>query len=295
MFQTTQGWWVVRVVICCSLFLIVFKISLEWVENDSDSRLLKILSLTRGPPPETLFGLHMTNRHLINGVRNAMIWPSVRPQPYNLKKPSNTYFSQKGQDEVVAKIFKNKKGGYFMEAGALNGERYSNTLFLERELGWTGLLVEPAPDSFEELLLKHRKSIALNACLAPTEIATELLLRKGNSVNALNNIVDKPQNSSHASTIKVPCFPFYTVLLAAGNPTIDFLSLDIEGPELKVLKTIPWDKVKIRLIGVEMNHIPEGEEALRQYLKDQGYTFYKMVEIDGYFYKDDLAADMLLD
>ena len=37
--------------------------------------------------------------------------------------------------------------------------------------------------------------------------------------------------------------PLYTILLAMGNPTVHYFSLDIEGAEFPVLKTIPWDKV----------------------------------------------------
>ena len=65
-----------------------------------------------------------------------------------------------------------------------------------------------------------------------------------------------------AKTMKMQCFPLYTLLLALGSPTVDFLSLDIEvsfftlfgrnlnfpqkGPELEVLQTIPWTKVLSR-------------------------------------------------
>ena len=44
----------------------------------------------------------------------------------------------------------------------------------------------------------------------------------------------------------------YSLLLALGNPTVDFLSLDIEGAEFQVLRTIPWDKVDIRALSVEI-------------------------------------------
>ena len=44
------------------------------------------------------------------------------------------------------------------------------------------------------------------------------------------------------------CLPLYTILLALGNPAVHHFSLDIEGAELPVLKTVPWDKVDIRFI-----------------------------------------------
>jgi hypothetical protein len=53
--------------------------------------------------------------------------------------------------------------------------------------------------------------------------------------------------NSKARVIKVTCLPLYTILLSVGNPTVDFFSLDVEGAELEILKTIPWDKVNINV------------------------------------------------
>jgi hypothetical protein len=69
------------------------------------------------------------------------------------------------------------------------------------------------------------------------------------------------------------CLPLYTLLLALGNPTVDFLSLDIEGPEYDVLLTIPWDKVDIRAIAVETQFL--GEDTKRKLfalLQTAGFT-----------------------
>ena len=51
----------------------------------------------------------------------------------------------------------------------------------------------------------------------------------------------------NAQMIKTTCFPLHSILFAIGNPSIDYFSLDIEGLELDVLKTIPWDKVDIKV------------------------------------------------
>ena len=52
-----------------------------------------------------------------------------------------------------------------------------------------------------------------------------------------------PNSRSCKSTIKKQCFPLYSLLLALGNPKVDYLSLDVEGTELDILRTIPWKKV----------------------------------------------------
>ena len=54
-------------------------------------------------------------------------------------------------------IFKNRiRNGFFIEAGAYDGEISSNTLFFELKQNWTGLLVEPNPDVFQMLNVKVR-------------------------------------------------------------------------------------------------------------------------------------------
>ena len=49
-----------------------------------------------------------------------------------------------------------------------------------------------------------------------------------------------------ASRVSVQCVPFYSALAAIGNPKVDYFSLDVDGPDLQILKTIPWDKVRTR-------------------------------------------------
>jgi len=60
-----------------------------------------------------------------------------------------------------------QRGGFYVECGAFDGEVLSNTLFLERERGWTGLLVEMDPYFYTQLIGKSRSSWSINACLSP--------------------------------------------------------------------------------------------------------------------------------
>jgi len=50
-----------------------------------------------------------------------------------------------------------------------------------------------------------------------------------------------------AGTLNVQCLPVYSILLAVNRTTVDVFSLDIEGNELDVLQTIPFDKVDIKV------------------------------------------------
>ena len=60
-------------------------------------------------------------------------------------------------------------------------------------------------------------------------------------------ILPKGWTSSEGEMIKIQCFPLYSILLAVNQTTVDYFSLDIEGDELAVLKTIPMHKLDIKV------------------------------------------------
>ena len=62
-----------------------------------------------------------------------------------------------------------KATGFFLEAGACNGESISNTLFFEVKQDWTGLLVEPNPDFVEALKMRNRNAWILPHCLSTSQ------------------------------------------------------------------------------------------------------------------------------
>jgi hypothetical protein len=82
--------------------------------------------------------------------------------------------------------------------------------------------------------------------------------------------------------------------LALGNPQIDYFSLDIEGAEMVVLETVPWDKVNMTLLSIEMNHagdiFPGTKEDIHNFLASKGYTFKGTATIDDFFLREDLLA-----
>ena len=64
--------------------------------------------------------------------------------------------AQYNQPKEVDHILKGAREKFFVEAGAFDGEVYSNSLFFEVERNWTGLLVEPNPEPFKRLQQKGR-------------------------------------------------------------------------------------------------------------------------------------------
>ncbi|XP_018019241.2 uncharacterized protein LOC108675727, partial [Hyalella azteca] len=113
-----------------------------------------------------LVGKDMHDEAVIKAAQGALIAPP-HDVPYHLDNPSQRFFSQHGQDIYLKEVFKDTRGGFFFEVGAFTGETYSNTLLLERELGWTGVLMEPTPNSYRALKSKNRRAHIMRACIAP--------------------------------------------------------------------------------------------------------------------------------
>ena len=65
----------------------------------------------------------------------------------------------------------------------------------------------------------------------------------------LSNVGKHSGNAKDYVEFEVQCFPLYSLLKAIGQLEVDYFSLDIEGAELEILKTIPWDKLKIKVMG----------------------------------------------
>ena len=111
-----------------------------------------------------LNGVDQNDPKLIETIKNdILIPPAPQNSKYNFKqKLEENIRGQFGQPLVVEKHLglnpKKPQPGFFIEAGAADGEWFPNTLHFEINYNWTGLLVEPNPDLIAELLTKNRKS-----------------------------------------------------------------------------------------------------------------------------------------
>jgi hypothetical protein len=104
--------------------------------------------------------------------------------------------------------------------------------------------------NFKEIIFKIRKAWSAQTCLSTQQTPeTVKFLMSGSSKATMSGIV--AESVTEGDIVEMQCLLLYSMILALGNPTVDFLSLDIEGAEFQVLKNIPWESVDIRAISVE--------------------------------------------
>ena len=151
-----------------------------------------------------------------------------------------------------------KGDGVYVEIGALDGIKYSNTLSLHSCLGWTGVLIEGSPRNFQELqrnLVRTRPSNVVShlgaVCAPPLTNATFLRAKKHGAVDGdVRHISDtvSRQHQHHQRRVKVPCKPMSWYLRSLPRNHVDFFSLDVEGAELEVLLTLNFSEVTIEVL-----------------------------------------------
>jgi hypothetical protein len=66
------------------------------------------------------------------------------------------------------------KNGFFVEAGAFDGENLSNSLFFELKYGWRGILAEPNSEAYQKMRLKNRRSWTTPHCFS-TKTSPEIV------------------------------------------------------------------------------------------------------------------------
>jgi FkbM family methyltransferase len=209
--------------------------------------------------------------------------------------------SQLGQDHYVLELLGGLREGFFLDAGAADGVRVSNTLLLERLFGWRGICIEPN-EVFFAALVRNRQCYCLNYCLYDREGTVDFL-----EASTLGGILDE-YHPSHLSfvksrvlfatdefgrpiTVKRTARTIRSVLKECkAPPIIDYWSLDTEGSELAILRSFPFEEYSFRVLTVEHNGLPVREE-IRAFLETQGYWRIAQMGIDDcYVHRDHLLS-----
>ncbi len=197
--------------------------------------------------------------------------------------------SQFGQDRyVLERFFPNRRKGYFVEIGTVDGVDLSNTWYFEQVLGWDGLLIDASP-RYCELAARQRRATVVNCALADTE--GRMLFLDAGYVGGLLRFMPPRQILEieyYEGPKQKPIGVFWvdtkrldSVLSTQGVTRIDYLSVDIEGAEPQILSTLDFGKVSVGVITVEAKG--DAIHAIHAILEPAGFVMEGMVEADAVF------------
>ncbi|MDY7005637.1 MAG: FkbM family methyltransferase [Cyanobacteriota bacterium] len=213
--------------------------------------------------------------------------------PFSINN-SNTFNSidYKGQllqDKWVVMMTKGKQKGLFLEVGSTDGVHLNNTFCLEKNFSWSGICVEPNPDYFKKLCVNRTAITLPYAFYKQSGQIVEFIHH-----STLGTISDFLSSDLHASvrekfvsengTIKViTACPEDILNLYKFPENFDFLSLDIEGAELDVLKCFNLSKFHPALACIEHNHVAHKRLAIFELLSSYGYQRIQCKFDDWYY------------
>jgi hypothetical protein len=189
-------------------------------------------------------------------------------------------YAQLQQDLFVLWRSKGKQGGTFVEFGASNGVTNSNSLMLERDYGWGGLLIEALPWHRRDIVRARPDAELVIGAVDPTYPAAPKSLEIMASAGHLSSLVGFAENDEHATRrkqtgakIKVPAINLHDALRSTfGNHRIDFMSIDVEGPELAILQGFDFMEFPVGCLCVEVNDREQDRAEITSLMSERGYT-----------------------
>ena len=179
---------------------------------------------------------------------------------------------------LVAAFFGNMKG-YFVEVGANDPQERSQTWHLE-QAGWSGILIEPQPDLAAKLRASRKAKVFEVACSSPENAGRELPFHMAGPLSTLDRRHMAP-GAAPERVINVPIRTLDSILVEATTPTkFDFLSIDVEGHEIEVLRGFDIARWRPRLILLE-DHV--ADLSKHRYLIGAGYRIIRRYENNGWY------------
>ena len=202
------------------------------------------------------------------------------------------FYSQENQDKYLEEnIFKGYKNGFFVDVGAYDGKHINNTLYFENTNQWKGINIEPNKKVYDVLEKNRPNNINLNCAVCNYDGETEFFLNNGYTemISGIKNYFDSRhftrlmnENNQMGSTTeltKVNTKRLETIFDEYNVSHINYLSIDVEGAEFEVIKSINFEKVFIDVIAFE-NNFDDASIPIINYLESQKFVMiHKCIDI----------------
>lgn len=241
--------------------------------------------------------MNINHSHLPNWLEKAWVFRKLfLIRKLFLTRNRFKHYGQMGEDIILKRFFPKRHQGFFVDVGCFHPIKYNNTYYFYRK-GWRGINIDIDKIKIEGFNLVRPKDTNIqcavsdqtgelsywsNGFYTPTitmdRSFTEVregkkyeYVEKKTKADTLTNIIDGTKYK--------------------GRP-IDLLSIDVEGHDFQVLKSLDFDRYAPQVIAVETQL--EGLEAIQkepqfEFLLDKGYAFRNWVGMTLVFVKKDLS------
>jgi FkbM family methyltransferase len=194
-------------------------------------------------------------------------------------------YSQSGEDIILRNIFNFKENGFFIDVGAYNPIILSNTYYFYSIKNWSGINFDACPGSMDLFHQIRSSDINIEAAISDEESElTYYYIDKFSSMNSFskefllnNNAYDKVTKEIPIKTERLETLLDKHLII---NKKIDFMSVDVEGKDLSVLRSNNWEIYRPKIVIVETKNTCINEihsTSIAKFMTSVGYEIISIV------------------
>jgi FkbM family methyltransferase len=182
-----------------------------------------------------------------------------QPTPKAARRPRyfRHGFGQEGEDLILAELFLGKRDGFYIDVGAHHPKRFSNTYHFYRFRGWRGINIEAMPGSMKAFRRARPNDINVEAAVSDSSEELTYFVFNEPALNTFDPALAAERDGKKgyyiAERMPIRTRRLEEILekhLPAGTK-IDFLTVDVEGFDLKVLHSNDWKRFRPTVVLVE--------------------------------------------
>ncbi|MDB9744381.1 FkbM family methyltransferase [Pelagibacteraceae bacterium] len=194
-------------------------------------------------------------------------------------------YSQWGEDQFIKEFFKDKRYGIYLDIGCFHPVMYSNTCLLHRK-GWRGINIDINQTSIDLFNIIRPKDT--NLCTTINETKETFKIYYDDPFSPVNTLdkqfYEKLENKfdKEEKELTVESKSMKEILnISKIDGCIDFINLDVEGMDYKILKNIDLKQLKPKLISIETHDVDGSKskdfESIVKLMKESSFSIYKRV------------------
>jgi FkbM family methyltransferase len=214
------------------------------------------------------------NRLLFELSQRDSVSAAVK-QEFQIRK----WYAAGQQDMWVAlAVEPGKRDGYYVDVGSADGILHSNTYVFD-QMGWKGVCIDPFPTNMQKRTCQTFRQPVFSVS------GKKVLFRAAGENGGIADTMNRyKENTSSAPLVEFVTATLDEILEKAKAPRhIDYLSIDVEGAELDVLRGFSLDRYEVDALTIEHNNEPRKREVMRQLLESKGYARVRSWVVDDWY------------
>ena len=223
------------------------------------------------------------------GVRRVLAW--ARAFIHIIFDRCRVSYSQLSEDLILSdfmaeRLLNPDYRGFWVDIGAHDPVRYSNTKIFS-DMGWSGINVDAMPEAIEKLKSCRKRDINLNLGVGPADGELPYYMFPDHAINTFDKtIADRQPGLKGVRNIKMLTLEHVLDKYLPAGQHIDFLTIDAEGFDFKILQSNNWEKYRPDYVLAEVHGDDRAavlNSDVAKYMRDVGYAFVAQGFLTAFF------------